>query len=92
MIFVTQAQYVDSYRVRIVFSDRREGIVDLRDTICNDHRAIFRELEDMEKFKRLRVELDTVVWDNGLDLAPEYLYDKLRDTKTNGDFFEKMNS
>jgi hypothetical protein len=92
MHYVTEASYLDGYRLQLTFNDCRRGIVDLTDTICSDHRPIFLELKDKEKFRRFHVDMDTVVWDNGLDLAPEYLYDKLKDTKTNDDFFDKMDS
>jgi hypothetical protein len=49
--------------------------VDLQETIYNDSRPIFIPLREREFFRRFRVEMDTVVWDNGLDLAPEFLYD-----------------
>ena len=74
MIFVTEANYVDDYKLHLAFNDNVEGIVDLSDVICLDHRSIFTELSDIEKFKKFRVDADTVVWENGLDLAPEFLH------------------
>jgi hypothetical protein len=32
-------------------------------------------LLDMDKFRTVRVDLDTLCWDNGVDFAPEYLYE-----------------
>jgi hypothetical protein len=75
MIWITQVQHIKNYEIWIKFSDGIDGIVDLETTIKNDHREIFRELEDGEQFKRFRVDDDTIVWENGLDLAPEYLYE-----------------
>ncbi len=86
MHYVTDASYLDGYRLRVAFNDNRQGIVDLTDTICKDHRPIFLELQDKMKFRRFRVDMDTVVWENGLDIAPEYLYERLRDVKTDDDF------
>ncbi len=77
MIYVIDASYVDDYRLRIAFSDGKEGIVDLKETLLKDNRPVFAELRDIEKFKQFRVDLATVVWENGLDLAPEFLYEKL---------------
>ena len=36
----------------------------------------FRELSDMELFKKVVISFDTIAWENGLDLDPEYLYEK----------------
>ena len=49
------------FRVWVRFSDATEGAVDLRDP---------------REFERLTVQSDTVVWANGFDRAPEYLYAK----------------
>jgi len=75
MRWITQARHIKNYEIWIKFNDGIDGIVDLESTITNDHREIFRELEDEEQFKRFRVDDDTIVWENGLDLAPEYLYE-----------------
>jgi hypothetical protein len=75
MTWITEAKHLKSYEIWIKFNDGVEGILDLEPTITNDHREIFRELKDEDQFKRFRVDADTIVWENGLDLAPEYLYD-----------------
>ncbi len=36
----------------------------------------FRELTPQSMFKTARVAFDTVQWENGLDLDPEYLYER----------------
>jgi len=36
----------------------------------------FRELAVQEVFKKVRIVYDTVEWENGLDLDPEYLYER----------------
>jgi hypothetical protein len=75
MNWITKAKYKDSYKVWLKFNDGTEGIVDLGSTIMNDHREIFRELRDKEQFRKFKVDADTIVWENGLDLAPEFLYE-----------------
>jgi hypothetical protein len=75
MRWIIEAKHVKCYEIWIKFNDGAEGVVDLESTIAYDHREIFRELKDENKFKCFRVDADTIVWENGLDLAPEYLYD-----------------
>jgi hypothetical protein len=73
MISVTSARYDDEYRLRLCFSDGVSGCVDLGPLVFGDHRPVVRALQDPALFRRFRVAMDTVVWDNGFDLAPEYL-------------------
>lgn len=77
MVYVIKANYIDGYKIHLIFSNHKEGVVDLKDVIINDHRAIFKVLQDIEKFKQFKVAMDTIVWNNGLDLAPEFLYERL---------------
>lgn len=77
MIQVTSARYIDQYKIYLKFNDEKEGVLDLKDTITKDHRAIVRALSDIEQFKKFKLAADTLVWENGLDLAPEFLHEKL---------------
>lgn len=77
MNYVTKASYIKDYQIHLVFNDKKSGVVDLSKTIKNDHRPIFKELMNLAAFKKFKVDMDTVVWDNGLDLAPKFLYDLL---------------
>ena len=76
MIRVVDSKYLQQYQIWIKFSDGKEGIVDLKDVILTDPRDIFGQLKDLDQFKSFTVDMDTVVWSNGADLAPEYLYEK----------------
>ena len=73
-IWVTAAKALPKYRIRVCFSDGTAGEVDLEDFVFKDRRPIVAALRDPGAFATLRVELDTVVWANGFDLAPEFLY------------------
>jgi len=79
MIWVTQATALPEYRLRLQFSDGKAGEVDLRKVIFDDVRPIVIELRSPLAFAACRVDMDTVVWDNGFDLAPEFLYKRLQD-------------
>ncbi len=77
MYWVTEAKYVEDYKIFIRFNDQKEGLINLHDTLFQDQRPIFQALRDLNKFKAFRVAMDTIVWDNGMDLAPEFLREKL---------------
>lgn len=76
MIWVTEARALPDYRLYLRFSDGTEGEVDLKVLIAEDSRPVVAELRDPATFAAIRVDMDTVVWSNGFDLAPEFLYEK----------------
>ncbi len=76
---IVEGQYVSDFVVRLRFEDGSEGIVDLRDELWG---PIFEPLRDPAYFRRFRVhpELHTIVWENGADFSPEFLYNQVRAT------------
>ena len=58
------------------FSDGASGEVDLADALTG---PVFEPLRDARAFRRFHVdpEMKTIVWENGADLAPEFLRDRL---------------
>ncbi len=74
MIWVKDAKHLGGYRLRLRFSDGTDGEVDLERLVLSDTRPIVAALRDPVVFTAFKVDMDTVVWDNGFDLAPEYLY------------------
>ena len=81
MVWILKADYIEEYKIQVTFNKGESGIIDLRETICQDNRPIFKELIDTNKFRQFTVEFNTIVWENGLDLAPEYLYDFLKQSQ-----------
>jgi hypothetical protein len=78
MIWVTDAKALPGFRLWVRFSDNTEGEVDLKDFVANDARPVVAGLRDPAAFAAIRVEMDTVAWANGFDLAPEFLRAKTR--------------
>lgn len=74
---VVDAKYVKDYILYLRFSDGSEGEVDFEQEL---EREIFEPLKDISYFKNFTVdqELHTLVWPNGADFAPEFLYEKLQ--------------
>jgi len=76
ILHVVAAQYEHDYVVLLRFNDGAEGFVDLEDELYGE---VFAPLKDKAKFAALKLdpELGTIVWENGADLAPEFLRDRL---------------
>ncbi len=72
-----EARYVSDFVIWLRFSDGAEGEVDLSGELQG---PIFEPLRDVTYFRRftLNPSLHTIGWPNGADLAPEFLYDRLR--------------
>lgn len=75
--YVVKAKYIKDYKIEVTFEDEKTGIIDLEQVILNDSRTIFQELKDKNKFKKIALDMDTITWENGLDLSPEFLYQML---------------
>lgn len=82
MIWVTDARPLGGHRLWVRFNDGAEGEIELSDLVAQDTRPIVAALREPAVFAALRVELDTVVWENGFDLAPEYLRSRLKSAAT----------
>ena len=78
MIWVTDAKPLGDFHLWVKFSDETQGEIDLRDFIASDPRPIVGALKNPTTFAALKVDMDTVVWDNGFDLAPEFLYERVK--------------
>jgi hypothetical protein len=72
---LTAARYLDGYRIELTFADGKRGVLDMKDELRG---RIFEPLKDVALFKSFRFdgELATIVWPNGADLAPEFLYER----------------
>jgi len=71
------ARYVRDFIIWLRFSDGVEGEVDLAGDIDG---PVFEPLHDATFFRSfvLHPELHTITWPNGADLAPEFLYERIR--------------
>lgn len=75
IINIIKAEYIKDYTVELSFNDGTTKVVDLKQSIFNDHRKIFEPLRNIEYFKTFTLDGWTLVWSNEADFAPEYLYD-----------------
>jgi hypothetical protein len=77
MIKVIHAEYHKGYEILVEFNDGVKGVVDLEADLWG---VVFEPLREIGLFKQFEVSplFKTIVWPNGADLAPEYLYSKVQ--------------
>jgi hypothetical protein len=76
---VMEARHVSGHRIWLRCRDGSEGVVDLDGELTG---PVFEALRDVAAFKRFRVDevFHTLVWENGADMAPEFLHSRLHVT------------
>jgi hypothetical protein len=63
----------NDYTLYLAFDNGREGVLDIKPILDF---GVFRRIKEPEEFKRVRISFDTVEWECGVDLDPEYAYAK----------------
>ena len=74
MHYVIDASYVGEYKLKIQFENEEIRVVDLSNHLDG---PIFEPLKELSFFRQFKVnqDIDTVVWPNHADFAPELLYE-----------------
>lgn len=68
----------DNYTLSVVFDNGEKGHLDMKPVLDF---GIFQRIKDRDAFRRVRVSFDTIEWDCGVDLDPEYVYTKCMTNK-----------
>lgn len=68
----------DDYVLFVVFDNGECGSLDMKQVLDF---GVFQRLKDLDAFKRVRVAFDTIEWDAGVDLDPEFVYAKCMGVK-----------
>ena len=71
MIKVKTVKANDDYSLFLQFSDGSEKIFNATTLIG---KGVFTQLKNLEPFKQAYVDYGTVVWNEMLDICPDYLY------------------
>lgn len=76
-LHVREARHLHDYVIWLRFNDGAEGEIDLADELEGE---VFGSLKDLDAFKSFTVDpdLQTIVWGNGADLAPEFLHENMK--------------
>ena len=78
---VTAVAALPGFRLRVTFVDGTDGEVELGSFLQRRETAngVFAPLRDPEVFAQARVALGAVEWPGGPDLAPDAMYDAIRE-------------
>ena len=71
-IEVVKAEYVEGYKLLLLFNNGERRMVDLSNSLKG---TVFAPLRDISYFKNFSIKFNTIEWENGADFAPEYLYE-----------------
>ncbi len=63
----------EDYTLFVVFDNGEKGILDIKPLLDF---GVFQRIKDYENFKQVRIAFDTIEWDCGVDLDPEFIYAK----------------
>jgi hypothetical protein len=63
----------DNYILNVLFDNGVNGVLDMKPVLDF---GVFQRIKDYDAFRRVRVAFDTIEWDCGVDLDPEYVYTK----------------
>ncbi len=69
----------DDYILSILFDNGEKGELDIKPML---NFGIFQRIKDFKTFKKVHVSFDTIQWDCGVDLDPEYVYKKCMKTNS----------
>ncbi|MDP6779719.1 MAG: DUF2442 domain-containing protein [Candidatus Latescibacteria bacterium] len=67
----------EDFTLLIGFDNGEGGILDMKPHLGF---GAFRKIADYESFSSVRVAFDTIEWDCGVDLDPEFVYSKCQKT------------
>jgi hypothetical protein len=66
------------FSLSVVFKDGSEGVLDMKPYLDF---GVFKRIRSFDQFRRVRVAFDTVEWECGADLDPEFVHAKSRVVK-----------
>jgi hypothetical protein len=67
----------ENYMLSVIFDNGEHGTLDMKPFLDF---GIFQSLKNKNVFNRVRVVFDTIEWESGADLDPEFVYTKCKVT------------
>jgi len=72
--YVTALSVLPGHRLEVQFADGQAGVVDMS---RDDFSGVFAPLADETYFAQAVVKDGVVVWPNGVDIAPDAMYEEV---------------
>lgn len=83
---VKAVEYINGYRLKLLFDDNKTKIVDLTDVVKKGG-YYFKPLQNIEVFKQVSLDDEeypsSIRWPNGADICPDVLYKMGKEVKAN---------
>jgi len=76
---VARVEPLPEYQLQVTFEDGLTGIVDMSAMVLSPDAGVFAVLADPARFAQVGVVLGAVTWPDGLDLAPDAMYDAIKE-------------
>jgi len=68
----------DDYTLSLLFENGESGTLDIKPILGF---GLFQRIKNLDTFKSVRIAYDTIEWDCGVDLDPEYVYSQCERTR-----------
>ncbi len=81
---VVSVKCEEDFILSIVFDNGESGLLDMKPYL---NFGVFKKIQNPSIFKTVHVSFDTIAWESGADLDPEFVYEKCRivQQSTSGD-------
>ncbi len=76
---VKKVTALENYLLSVRFSNGEHGILDMKPYLDF---GVFKRLKEPNAFQQVFVSFDTIEWHSGVDLSPEFVYNKCQRTAT----------
>ncbi len=70
---VKEAIPTDDYQINLRFDNGECGILDMKPYLSF---GVFSRIKNPEAFNKIKIAFDTLEWESGVDLDPEFIYRK----------------
>lgn len=77
---VISVECKEDYVLSMVFDNGECGLLDMKPYL---NLGVFKKIQNPSAFKTVYVSFDTIAWESGADLDPEFVYEKCRIVQQN---------